>query len=225
MLTLLSPEQKIHETVSTIISDFIRHEKTVLLSFSILLTMYFSSNGMMGLMDNFESQLPGFGTRGAIAQRGIAILLTLMLILVVLLTIVVMMLQSWIISYLGSEILQNIFVLKLFAYILLIAVCFITISFTYKYGTAYEDRWKLFSPGAVIATFLITTSTSILFYAVNNLVNYNKIYGSIGTLIIFLIWINFIAQILLIGFDLNASIIVHRAQQKNLLKTNETEQV
>jgi membrane protein len=48
------------------------------------------------------------------------------------------------------------------------------------------------------------------FYAVNNLVNYDRIYGSIGTLIIFLIWVNFMSQILLIGFELNASIVVHR---------------
>ena len=52
--------------------------------------------------------------------------------------------------------------------------------------------------------------TLVFFYAVNNLVNYDKIYCSIGTLIIFLVWINFMAQILLIGFELNASIIVNR---------------
>ena len=56
----------------------------------------------------------------------------------------------------------------------------------------------------------IAVLTVLFFYAVNNLVNYDKIYGSIGTLIIFLVWINFMAQILLIGFELNASIIVHR---------------
>jgi membrane protein len=55
----------------------------------------------------------------------------------------------------------------------------------------------------------------VFFYAVNNLVNYDKIYGSIGTLIIFLVWINFMAQILLIGFELNASIIVNRKRIQN----------
>jgi membrane protein len=73
----------------------------------------------------------------------------------------------------------------------------------------------LFSPGAIIATFLIVVLTLVFFYAVNNLVNYDKIYGSIGTLIIFLVWINFMAQILLIGFELNASIIVNRKRIQN----------
>jgi membrane protein len=53
---------------------------------------------------------------------------------------------------------------------------------------------------------------------VNNLINYDKIYGSIGTLIIFLIWINFMAQILLIGFELNASIIVNRKSKFKIEK-------
>ncbi|MBK7589380.1 MAG: YihY/virulence factor BrkB family protein [Bacteroidetes bacterium] len=52
----------------------------------------------------------------------------------------------------------------------------------------------------------------IFFYAINNLVNYNKIYGSIFTLIIFMVWINLMAQIMLIGFELNASIIANKKE-------------
>ncbi len=210
MLVLISPGQKMQQSISKIIRDFITHKKTVLLSFSVLLTMFYSSNGMMGLMNSFEKQMPGFRKRNPFKQRGIAMLLTLLLIFGIFLTLSFMIFQAWVSSGLGINFLQSLFAIKLIAYTLIIGVCFITVSFTYKFGTATVTKWKLFSPGSVIATFLIVLLTAIFFYAVNNLVNYNKIYGSIGTLIIFLVWVNFMAQILLIGFELNASIIVHR---------------
>jgi len=209
MLLLISPGQKMQQSITNLISDFITHKKTVLLSFSVLLTMFFSSNGMMGLMKSFEKQLPGFKKRNPLKQRGIAILLTLLLIFAMILTLAFMIFQAWVAMDLSINFLQNLIVIKIIAYSLIVAVCFITVSFTYKYGAATESKWKLFSPGSVIATFLIVLITGIFFYTVNNLINYNKIYGSIGTLIIFLIWVNVMAQILLVGFELNASIIVH----------------
>lgn len=214
MLVIMAPGEQMHKSIARIMRDFITHKKTVLLSFSVLLTLFYSSNGMMGLMNSFEKQLPGFKPRSALRHRIIAIVLTLMLILSILLTISFMLIQAWVASGLKIAILQNFTVIKLFAYLLLIGFCFVTVSFIYKFGIATESKWKLFSPGAVIATFLMVVSTAIFFYVVNNLVNYDKIYGSIGTLIIFLVWVNFMAQILLIGFELNASIIVHRKISK-----------
>jgi membrane protein len=113
-------------------------------------------------------------------------------------------------SSLHLEFLKSNLVVNIIVYLLIIAICLLTVAFTYKYGTATVSKMRLFSPGAIIATFLIIVLTMLFFYVVNNLVNYDKIYGSIGTLIFFLVWINFVAQILLIGFELNASIIVHR---------------
>lgn len=221
MLILLAPGQKMQQSITKIIRDFITHKKTVLLSFSVLLTMFYSSNGMMGLMKSFEKQMPGFKKRNPFKQRGIAIALTMLLIFTIILTLSFMVFQTWVASGLGIRYAQKLVVFKLLTYSLIIGVCFITVSFIYKYGTATVNKWKLFSPGSVIATFLMVVLTALFFYAVNNLVNYNKIYGSIGTLIIFLLWINFMAQILLIGFELNASIIVHRKDESMATQTKQ----
>jgi len=216
MLILISPGEKIQESISSVLTDFITHKKTVLLSFSVLLTMFYSSNGMMGLMNSFDKQMPGFRKRSALKKRGIAIMLTFMLILAMVITLVFMIVQAWVAAGLGFEFLKSLLYLKFVAYILIMAVCFITVSFIYRFGTATINRLRFLNPGSVIATFLIIVLTFGFFYAVNNLVNYDRIYGSIGTLIIFLIWVNFISQILLIGFELNASIVVHR--KLNLVK-------
>ncbi|MBP6624306.1 MAG: YihY/virulence factor BrkB family protein [Chitinophagaceae bacterium] len=210
MLILISPGDKIQQSISAIIKDFITHKKTVLLSFSVLLTIFYSSNGMMGLMNSFDKQMPGFKNRNGVKKRMIAIALTFLLIFAIVLTLTFMIVQAWVASGLGIEFLQSLYYLKFIAYVLIIAVCFITVSFIYRFGSATVTKIKFINPGSVIATLLIISLTVGFFYVVNNLVNYDKIYGSIGTLIIFLIWVNFMAQILLIGFELNASIVVHR---------------
>ncbi len=218
MLQLLSPSDKIKKSISNIITDFIQHKKTVLLSFSVLLTLFYSSNGMMGLMHSFEKQMPGFKKRTGFKQRLLAIALTFLLIISLLLTLVLMLIQAWLANGLEMDFLKDALVLKIFAYLLIVFMCFMIVSILYRYGPATLYRMPLVSPGSVIATVLIISLTFIFFYAVNNLINYDKIYGSIGTLIIFLIWINFMAQILLIGFELNASIIVNRKSKFKIEK-------
>jgi membrane protein len=210
MLNILSPNDKMKLSVGKLIRDFITHKKTVLLSFSVLLTLFYSSNGMMGLLNTFQKKLPGFKQKKGIQLRLYSILLTLLLIALILLALFLMILQSWVVESLHIDFLQNSFFLKFVTYTLVVLLCFFIVSMIYRYGITTEKRFKLISPGSIIATFLIILTTTIFFYAVNNLVNYDKIYGSIGTLIIFMVWVNFIAQILLIGFELNSSIVVNR---------------
>jgi membrane protein len=210
MLNILSPNDKMKLSVGKLIKDFITHKKTVLLSFSVLLTLFYSSNGMMGLLNTFQKKLPGFKQKKGIHLRLYSIMLTLLLIALIILALFFMILQSWVVESLNIDFLQNSFFLKFVTYSLVVSLCFFIVSMIYRYGISTEKRFKLISPGSIIATFLIILTTTLFFYAVNNLVNYDKIYGSIGTLIIFMAWVNFIAQILLIGFELNSSIVVNR---------------
>ena len=76
----------------------------------------------------------------------------------------------------------------------------------FNLGPAIKSQIKIFSPGAILATLFIILTSIVFSYYIDNFSQYNKIYGSIGTLIIILLWIYFNAIFLLIGFELNASI-------------------
>jgi membrane protein len=212
MLVLLTPNAKMQQSINGIITNFIHHKKNVLLSFSVLLTLFYSSNGVMGLMKSFDRNIPGFKRRTPIKQRIIAVGLTFLLIFAILFALTFMIFEAWAADVLNLRFLSNSVVLQIIAYLLILGITFFAIACIYKYGCATVSSMKLINPGAVIATLLIVLLTMIFFYAVNNLVNYNKIYGSIGTLIIFMVWINLMAQILLIGFELNASIIANKKE-------------
>ena len=84
---------------------------------------------------------------------------------------------------------------------------FFGITLLFNLGPAIKEKWKIITPGALISTFLIIITSIGFNYYIDNFSNYNKIYGSIGTLIILLLWIYINAIILLIGFELNVSIL------------------
>jgi len=81
-----------------------------------------------------------------------------------------------------------------------------TISILYRYGPSHSKKWRLFSAGSWLATILAFLSIWAFSFYINNFGSYNKIYGSIGTLIVIMIWLYLNSLILLIGFELNASV-------------------
>ena len=88
----------------------------------------------------------------------------------------------------------------------ILLMLFFGISTLFHLGPSIKSKWKLFTPGSILATLgIIITSIGFNYY-INHFSQYNKIYGSIGTLMIILIWMYFNSIILLTGFELNASI-------------------
>ncbi|MTI30966.1 YihY/virulence factor BrkB family protein, partial [Xanthovirga aplysinae] len=63
-----------------------------------------------------------------------------------------------------------------------------------------------FSPGSILATLLTLGISFVFSYYLNNFGAYNKLYGSIGVLIAIMIWFYILSLVLLLGFELNASI-------------------
>ena len=111
----------------------------------------------------------------------------------------------------------QVWLLLLGKWVVVLALFFIAISFLYYYAPSMKKRWRFISAGSTLATVL-TIITSIVFaYFVNNFGQYNKLYGSIGTLIVMLLWIYFNSLILILGFELNASIDNAKKQLKRVI--------
>ncbi len=98
---------------------------------------------------------------------------------------------------------------------------FFGISIIYRYAPSVEKKWDFISPGSLLATFLTLASTVIFSYWVTHFGSYNKIYGSIGTVLVIMILIDFNALILLIGFELNVSITYLQRQVEHRRKEEE----
>jgi membrane protein len=91
-------------------------------------------------------------------------------------------------------------------WVFIIALIFYSIAFIYKYAPAVHKKWKLNSPGAILATFLCILASLGFSYFVNNFGKYNALYGSIGTVMVLMALIYINSLVMLIGFELNVSI-------------------
>lgn len=191
-----------------------------LLSFGFFAALIFATNGLVAMMNAFDATVHSIQRRNWISQRITAIYL--LIILSVLLSIVVVLLiigQLFIQYLLDKQILHDqftVFLLIFSKWIVIVALLFFTFSFLYFMAPSKKMKWRFISAGGTTATLLsILTIYGFTFY-VNKFSQYNKLYGSIGTLLIILLMVYLMSLILLIGFELNASI--HQAQSKNLRK-------
>ena len=212
-LRLMVPNEATYLSLSNVINDFLNKEQRSLLSFSLLLTLFFSSNGMMGLMRYFDKDQKVYVVRTAVQRRWAAIKLTMMLIAVVIVSIAVIILQTETVNSLLERIFNNLIVIKLVSLLVLFFIIYSAISFIYIYGPSLSHRFRFISAGAVFASVMCILSSAVFFYAVNNFLNYNKVYGSIGTLIAFFVWLSINTRIIMLGYDLNVSILMGKIQK------------
>ncbi len=192
------------------IEDIVRHQRGGLLSIGFLLVVFFSTNGITALIDGFNKSYHVKETRKGIARRMVALSLTTILSLLVVVAILLIIFSESALKFLVTHhIIKNkmqILLLYTGKWLIIISLFLFAISFIYYFGPALKKRWRFFSPGALLASFLsILTSVGFGLF-VNNFGSYNKVYGSIGTLIVIMLWIYYNALILIIGFELNASI-------------------
>ena len=192
------------------LEDIINNQRGGLLSIGFILALYFSTNGMSSLIQAFNSSYHIRENESILKHQLLSIILTIILSALVFLTIILIIFGKAAILYLIEHeiISQNqITLLNIAKWVILTFMLFIGITTIFNFGHSKKSKVKMFSPGALLATlFIILTSIAFSYY-IDNFSQYNKIYGSIGTLIIILLWIYFNAIILLIGFELNASII------------------
>jgi membrane protein len=177
-----------------------------MISFSFLLSLFFASGAVMGLMRSFNKNYVGFQKMKGLKTRWEAIKLTVMLFGLLLGCLILLLLQRNILRWLG---IHNVDLRNLILYgkwIFIIGLIFYSYAFIYRYAPSTTRRWNLVSPGAVIATFLTILVTIGFTAFVNNFGRYNILYGSIGTIMVIMIMIFLNSLVVLIGFEINLSI-------------------
>lgn len=217
------PGENNNKALIDFVDDFLSNERYGLLSLGFLLALYYSSNAMVGIMRAFDKNYIGFRKRTFWETRKIALQLTLILFLLVIVSLLLLIMQGAVLKkWIGIE---SAFVRNIILnarWIIVIFLFLSSISFIYRHAPFIHKRWKLINPGSVLATTLMLFFIFLFSFWVNHFSNYNKLYGSIGTLLILMLLIYFNSLVLLIGFELNVSInsLKHEADERNKLATS-----
>lgn len=215
----ITPNQSTYLFIKDFLDDFFGRQRGGLLSFGILLVIFYASNAMMGIIRTFDKSISE--KKGWIFhKRWRAIKLTVLLLFVLIGSILILIGQEQLTIALKKMFnipkKEKLLWLNIIRWLLILLLTFYSIALIYKYAPSVHIRWKLLSPGAILATFLFLLTAIGFSYWVNNFANFNKVYGSIGTVIIIMTLIFFNSIILLIGFELNVSVahLVAQAQQR-----------
>lgn len=202
----------IYEVFFDTISDTILNPSGTLLSFGIITSLFFASNGILAIIEAFNASFHHVDRRNLISKRLISIAMVLILCTLIVAAMTIIIGGSKYIDHLVTHrttIADSTFwyvCLHIAKWLIIILLYFMAISFLYYLAPSKKSRYKFISPGAILATIVqILCSSGFSFY-LNNFANYNKIYGSLGTIIIVLMLLYLTSISLILGFELNLSI-------------------
>ena len=199
------PAREYNKQVISFVDTFIDGTKIGLLSFGLLLSLFFASSGMMGIMRSFNKKYMGFESRRNLHMRGTALKLTAIIFGLLFTYLLLLIMQGALLKLIvdNKAIRTLIFYTR---WILIVMLVYFTVGFIFRYAPAGKKRWKFASAGTILTTSLSLLASLGFSAYVNNFGRYNALYGSIGTImmVMALIFINSLA--LLIGFELNVSI-------------------
>jgi len=204
------PNSESRSLIMTTMLDLFNKPKTGLLSIGFILALYYSSNAVLGIIRTFDASLMDKRKRKFFNRRLRAIKITLVLILLLIITILLCIGQGALfasfLKWLGVSNIEKNFWTELLRWLIVIMLFFMSIAYIYKYAPSIPKRWKLWSPGAVFAAILIVLTTWLFAIWAQRFSSYNRVYGSIGALLIVMLLIFVNSLMLLIGYELNVSI-------------------
>lgn len=207
-LESLSPSPKLYAAAESIVTDFVQNKQRDLLSFGFLITMIVSSNGVMGILRSFDRDSPAQIQRTGLARRWKALWITLGLMLFLLISIGVIIIQTSVIDQFIIDHIGNTILIKIISGCTLFLILYFSICILYKYGPSLHQKFPFFSTGAFLASILFVIISTGFFFIANNFINYNKVYGSLGTLLILIIWMFITGLVILIGYEINLIILL-----------------
>ncbi len=207
----------IYSEAQITIMDIISRPRRDILSVGFILTIVTATNGMVSLMRAFNIVYHDIDNRSFLETRAIALMLTLLLALVIFVTVVLLLVGDRVMAIINDwNIIQEVWIINLVnitRYTTTLAALTVGVSLIYRFAPYRVVRLSFFNVGAFVSSALIVLATFGFSFYLSNFGTYNKLYGSIGTMIAFMVWIYLIAMLLIFGFEINASIIMSRRKK------------
>lgn len=212
------PDQVYRNFIEFTVSDLLNKPREGLLSIGALLTLYFSTQGVVSMMSSFNKTYSIYTRRNFFQIRWMAIKLTIVLFFLFLISIGLIitgeLLINWCVEWLNIKSGLTVFLLHALRYSIIILLFFLSVSFIYYYGPSTKKKFRFISPGSTLTTVGSIAASIGFSYYVGSIDKFDNIYGFFGSIIIFLGWMYINAFVLLVGFELNASIYYNKNLQQ-----------
>lgn len=215
----------IYSSVIQTINEVFSHKHNTLLSVGFLATMFVSVNGMDSIIQAFNHSSNTIESRSFLKRKLICLYLVIILYFLITFVLSIMLGYKKLMLYFTDMgiLTKNFWYYALYVgrWIISVALTMALISSIYYIAPVKKQRLGFVSAGSTLSTILFFLTTGGFNFYISNFSKYNALYGSIGTLIIFMLWIYLSACILLIGYELNISIVNSKIHQNLLMKEEE----
>ena len=208
-LSDILPDQ-VFDFLESTIAEIVKKHHGGLLSLGFVMAFYFSNSGVIGIMKAFNRSAHAMETRSWFKMQLVSLGLQALLVTLFIIAAALLILTPVFLNYVSEHNLIHssfaITLIQISKWIILMILIFLIISFIYYLAPAGKRPFRFISPGSTMATLLALIFIILFNVYIDNFAQYNKLYGSIGTIIILMLYININSIALLIGFELNASI-------------------
>lgn len=196
------------------------HRRGGLTILGLLTGLFFAQKGVHGIIEAFNATYHTIDTRSWFRQIIVSVILVFIFCALAIMASFVFFFGKGLIGSLSEmgKIKMDPQVLYSINWVMVIILTFFCISSLYYLVPAKKSKWKFFSAGSTLATILTVMASLGFSYFMDNIAQLNKFFGSIGALVALMLWMNFNAITLLIGFELNASIDNARKMVKSNVK-------
>ncbi|MEZ4857878.1 MAG: YihY/virulence factor BrkB family protein [Flavobacteriaceae bacterium] len=191
-----------------VIQDIAINPRTGLLSFTFILTLLLTANGVNAIFGAFEYSVYVTINRGFFKQYLVSLLVAIFLAILILTTVGFIVYGEYLINFLKADayIKNDIIWINLLQFALFAFMLYVVVATLYHFGVKEGRKTRFFSIGALLTTFLFLATTYFFGVYINNFAQYNQLYGSIGALLIVMVYIWINSNLLLLGFELNVSL-------------------
>jgi membrane protein len=195
--------------VSETLSDVTRHRSSGLISFGVIGALWAASGGVSAVMGTLNAAYDAREERSIWKVRLIAIVLTIMLALLVVVGTTLVMFgdrfAAWLAPQLGLGTPFTV-VWGVIHYLVGFALLFLGLELIYYFGPNVEQDWKWVTPGAVFAVASMVVASLLFSLYLRFAPDYSATYGSLGAVIVLMLWLFLMGAVILIGGEINAEI-------------------
>ncbi|WP_165733472.1 YihY/virulence factor BrkB family protein [Polaribacter sp. 20A6] len=205
------------EAVDVVLKDIINNQYGGLLSFGFLLSIFLMTNGVNAIFGGFEHSYHITDVRNVFRAYFVSLGVSLLMSFFLIIVITSLILYQFALSKIDETGWLDTSDLDLFYYgrsLIFLVMIFTIVSLLFRYGTKQGKETKFFSAGALLTTVVSLCTFYLFGIYVVKFAQYNQLYGSIGTLLILMLFVWLNAIILLLGFELNAAIYALRFRNK-----------
>jgi len=195
-----------HRFFEDIFMDIAGKKRAGLLSTVFILSIFLTTNGINAVFGGFEYSYHVVNTRGVVRQYFISMGVAMLLVVLILFSVIFWLAFEYIRGMRIFEFFEgNPYFFPLVKKIFFIFITYLSVSILFHFGSPQKGM-RFFSAGSFLTLVLFILTTYGFGIYIENFAQYNQLYGSIGALLIFLLYIWLNATILLLGFELNASL-------------------